>query len=576
MDALFSLCPGGRTALLSSNARDDGYVDEQQWEEYSKFVYMRWYNHYKNMTEGDIDKLVQPYNKPSFNEDGTIKDTAEQRMARYRSYIDNIRNNPKYKPKNITTYYEFLSHECRKEDLSDFGAYYNQNSNFFHILPLQTQKGKDDTQFRLYLNISSKYITEVAKGLMQKCDQQNLPLYFKTSDNTEYADTIIIYTSYRHAQPIVEILKQLKQERPEIFVGAEKTAKSEGQIAGFIGCGEEPDKKFLGGERSSYNEERGKVVESLKGDFIIKNAKQVITPNFAGSSFMQNLMHELQGIITQNKDFQEKNLDVDFTSEDNVARMRSFAIRTLRAIIDGNEGEKTYCKIVDKKKEKRTISNMQFDITPKLLDVFGCNKSKDPQVNKDELLEYLFKDKKGGGYSAFCFQALKQTVIDEANERISEAKNGFVRGLMNGSVYHQIPVSTYQSIIKAVEQGTAKGNRLVNKGVYNHILDLWEGNAEMNDHNRDPQKHKKPTSIGACAKINFSRNSHIQSISDFGFATKMISEYMQQQGIKPILPNDSQIREECKKRNISFDNFCLNENSMVNYREWEKKQLNNN
>ena len=583
-DALNSPYSSGRTALLSMDARRDGRVDDKDWEEYNKFVYLRWYNHFKNMSQEDIDKLLVQYNVGSTKKDGT-KTSASERVAEYSERIDAIRNSPKYRPEEIeknSNYFYFLSNECNSEKLSGLRPYKNQDGVFFHVMSLPSAQEEGDTQFRLYLNISASNITNVSKGLMQKCDKQNLPVYFKTAVGTNESDVIVIYTSFKDAQRLVEVLKELKNEKPQWFIGAEKTAKSEGQIAGFIGCGEEPAYKH-----SSYNAERGEVIESLKTDYIIDNAKQVTTPNFTSKglinnskgeeqSLIQYLQYKLKDVVMSNAEYEKKNLDIDFASEDNVIAMRNFAIRTMRKIIDGTEDEKSRVRLTDKTGMSHLFGDLQTGFTQKLLDVFGINQHKDPLKNKDELLEMLFRDKKGGGYNQFCFEMMKQEVINESTARISKNKNGFVDGAVDPTTKAeaQIPISTYQSIIQAVQQGEANGNRLVNKAVYNHILDLYEVATEINDHRENPQKHKKPTSVTSSCVVKFKRGSMMQDIKLFGLTTQALSGYMQQAGIEPIMPTESRIREECLKRDVSYDNFCLNESSMQKFIAWQKKQAN--
>ena len=552
---IISSSTGGRDFLVTSDtARKDGHVKRDEWEDYCKLIYTRWYNHLKNLQPEDAEKILD---------------------GKYKKTIDYVRENIKASPEIIAknkTFVDFLTDHGDK--FGGLSPFIDQDGAFFHIMPLPGEKPRQPTECRLYLNISSKYITSVTKSLMEKADKQKAPLYFKTARSTGASDVVVIYTQYRNMNAIVDILKEIKNEKPEWFVGAEKTAKSEGQIAGFIGFGEEPNKAIdcegrKGDANSvmasglSYNGERGAVLERLRYDYIMDNARQVMAPGFTtpnlkrgaqNINIIQYLMHEYKEMISQN-------YDIDVKDHDNQIALRALAIETLRMI---NGGERSFVGTEFKDKNGKKFNFKGKDLTPQLMKLYGCS--------KQELLGKIFNDSnQNPGYKDYCFDSVKQGLIVEINKRIKSATNGFCKG-MNST---QIPVSDYQDILKSVQQGSEAGNSIINRAVYNHIIDLYKDLATLHNHKTNPQKYAKPDRATTGIGVSFDEKSNMQGYRIYDFTGKMLNGYMKQNDIKPIMPSEAKMREECLKNDVSYDNFCFNESTWQKYQKHKNKSTDN-
>lgn len=116
--------------------------------------------------------------------------------------------------------------------------------------------------------------------LVEKCDEHNLPYYFKFDQYADRDDTIVIYSSTENLTKYVEILQEIKREHPELVSRAKEPPVLTGKIDGWIGYGSEPA-KTPDGQRHSFNEIRAKVLESSIGkvtkQWIMNHRNQQIT-----------------------------------------------------------------------------------------------------------------------------------------------------------------------------------------------------------------------------------------------------------------------------------------------------------
>lgn len=153
-------------------------------------------------------------------------------------------------------------------------------SDFVHVFPFG-RPGNIDC--RLYLNLKSENILELGKILAKKCFQKHFRIYYKFwTGMNERNDTFLIYTNYNRVQDIIDILKETKSEKPEIFDGAEKSNGLLLMIDGFIGFGEDPSYKH-----SSFNSERADALDEFFDDSFKKQANLI--GNYTGT------IHNLRG-----------------------------------------------------------------------------------------------------------------------------------------------------------------------------------------------------------------------------------------------------------------------------------------
>ena len=147
-------------------------------------------------------------------------------------------------------------------------------ADFVHVYPFIMPR---NISCRLYLNLKPEYILELGKILTEKCYQKHYRIYYKFwTGMNDRNDTFLIYTNYNRVQKIVDILKEIKNEKPEIFAGAEKSSGILSMIDGFIGFGEEPVYKH-----SSFNSERGESFDEYFRELLKKQAKLI--RNYTGT-----------------------------------------------------------------------------------------------------------------------------------------------------------------------------------------------------------------------------------------------------------------------------------------------------
>ncbi len=147
-------------------------------------------------------------------------------------------------------------------------------SDFVHVYPFGMPR---NIHCRLYLNLKSENILELCEILTKKCYQKHFRIYYKFwTGMNDRNDTFLIYTNYKRVQDIIDILKNIKSEKPELFVGAENSNGMLHMIDGFIGFGEEPSYKH-----SSFNSERGDAMDEFFGELFKKQAKQI--GNYTGT-----------------------------------------------------------------------------------------------------------------------------------------------------------------------------------------------------------------------------------------------------------------------------------------------------
>lgn len=150
---------------------------------------------------------------------------------------------------------------------------------------------------RLYLGINFQDIYYFAALFTYKCQTKNIPYYFKFSTGMPREDTVVIYASDELLPKYIEIIKEIKKEKPSIIERCQKPPILTGKIDDKIGYGAESD---TGAE--SYNESRSVIVESgIKQaitSWCIAHAKDVIIPEKnitvenAAVSFTANKIYE--------------------------------------------------------------------------------------------------------------------------------------------------------------------------------------------------------------------------------------------------------------------------------------------
>ncbi|NCB48537.1 MAG: hypothetical protein EOM55_02815 [Clostridia bacterium] len=175
-----------------------------------------------------------------------------------------LRKNPEFHPKNMekqsgTPFYDFIMSDYDKnfsksgtrfaklQDgrtiISDREEGYRADS-FLHVYRRNhTQK----VESRLYLNLMAKNIPAFCREFYAKCKDANLPFYFKFSLQDFRNDTFLAYSSKEDLPKYIQIIEEIKKEKPELLKGTETIKPILGVINCYIGYGDEtsvPNESF--------------------------------------------------------------------------------------------------------------------------------------------------------------------------------------------------------------------------------------------------------------------------------------------------------------------------------------------
>ena len=137
--------------------------------------------------------------------------------------------------------------------------------------------GKDLEQIecRLYLRIIQNNIHELAEKIIDECLKRNISLYFKFATGKRN-DSFVFYTDYEHVQAIVDLIEEIYQKNPNLFLDADKLPPLWGKVGGFIGFMEEPQKEVLIYDTTlakSANTYRTRLLDSIADDYERKGAE---------------------------------------------------------------------------------------------------------------------------------------------------------------------------------------------------------------------------------------------------------------------------------------------------------------
>ena len=240
----------------NQNFHNTGVEDVENLEKFCKILYTDWYS---NMIL-NFDKF-----------DGVKKRVAEALVKNAMFAPENVE-----KQQTATPFYNFFLYgydkyfkgtNTRVGWLQEGSIIKKENfkDSFLHVFGYELLGQKRDVEeARLYLNLKGENLAKFAIEAYKKCKEQNLPFYFKFSIQDNRNDPFLFYTSYEKLPTYLQIIREIKTEKPELFEGAELINQNLGVIDGYIGYGDEPSVKDDSGETFSYNSVRKKAVNTIK------------------------------------------------------------------------------------------------------------------------------------------------------------------------------------------------------------------------------------------------------------------------------------------------------------------------
>lgn len=264
---------GGYYGQLTKTVQKEHNKGQYYREDADRFYAMlfnKWKNSIVAMTR---DEFVELYKQGSYGQD----------FIKMRNYLKNIPDVSTMKEADEIFYGskgdKELEDALEKYSWKPFGG----GSGWIHVCSRYLTAKKDqypNVEHRLYLNTESLDTYKMTTYLVEKCDEHNLPYYFKFDQYADRDDTIVIYSSTENLTKYVEILQEIKREHPELVSRAKEPPVLTGKIDGWIGYGSEPA-KTPDGQRHSFNEIRAKVLENSIGkvtkQWIMNHRNQQIT-----------------------------------------------------------------------------------------------------------------------------------------------------------------------------------------------------------------------------------------------------------------------------------------------------------
>lgn len=212
---------------------------------------------------------------------------------------------------------------------------------------------------RLYVGCQNKDMWKLAQLFKSKCEEQQIPFYFKLGSSSERDDKMVIYADTDNLGNYISALQEIAKEHPEIMQRSGEPPALAGKIDGWIGIGDEPPKKE-NGENQSYNTLRSDIFENaieetildelreFKGKDVVFNGKQIKFNDLFMEQASLHILHKLE----KGKDPFDSKLpklglkDSDLTSE----KFKAYIQANLRKTI-----QKGINKLIDVKDQKSEL-----------------------------------------------------------------------------------------------------------------------------------------------------------------------------------------------------------------------------
>lgn len=264
-----------------SNSRESKEINTDEILQVIKTVYDYWYDYLASLDKDEIKDTETKQDLIKFlNNKDLEKSKMEPRDCAYFLFAKKQKDYP-HLAMPILAQHNFekkkfvFTDENGRVPLRDF--------HFIHVFPFgkptinigtETKpEFEEKIECRLYLNLNPDHISELAKLLIAKAAEKKVKIYYKYfSPANMRNDNFVIYTNYDLAQKTVDLIREIKDERPELFEGTEKTSGLLPLIDGYIGFAEEP--VYM---HTSYNSELGHAIEDFIENLIKKYAKDIST-----------------------------------------------------------------------------------------------------------------------------------------------------------------------------------------------------------------------------------------------------------------------------------------------------------
>lgn len=179
------------------------------------------------------------------------------------------------------------------------------------------QTNRFPIKHRLYLNIDSIKLHAFAIYFIEKCEALKLSYEFKFDEGGMRDDTLVVYCSDDNLFKYLRIIREIREEHPDLVPYCKKPPLLTSSIDGWIGYGAEPNV----GKRCSYNSLREKLIEDTMGTYYKKwfNGRKSGLVNYNGKKYRfvdylvlksyENFMDKLHQQVRNNRTYGEFDLN---------------------------------------------------------------------------------------------------------------------------------------------------------------------------------------------------------------------------------------------------------------------------
>ena len=126
---------------------------------------------------------------------------------------------------------------------------------------------------RLYVGCQNQDMWKLAQLFKSKCQEQQIPFYFKFGRSRDRDDKMVIYADTDNLGNYISALQEIAQEHPEIIQRCGKPPALTGKIDNWIGIGDEPPSKS-NGKNQSYNSLRTNIFEDAIEEVVLNELRE--------------------------------------------------------------------------------------------------------------------------------------------------------------------------------------------------------------------------------------------------------------------------------------------------------------
>lgn len=303
---------------------------------------------------------------------------------------------------------------------------------------------------RLYVGCQNQDMWKLARLFKSKCEEQQIPFYFKLGSSSERDDKMVIYADTDNLGNYISALQEIAQEHPEIMQRSGEPPALTGKIDGWIGIGDEPPKKE-NGKNQSYNSLRADIFENAIEETIFNELKEFKGKNVAFNGkqikfndlFMEQAAQFLIEKLDKNKDRFSTKLsklglkDADLTSdkfkEYIEAHLRKSIQQGINKLIDvkdqkaqigGSNGQEIFAIPT---REEKSISVNTYDMDSIIKRMVPIMQQIDPSFMDKVKSQIQEKCRQNGIDATFCFQQGSKDRFEQVDlaqpTRVIKAKN---------------------------------------------------------------------------------------------------------------------------------------------------------